>query len=132
LGQLMVNDWKNEDRARQQAVLADLKWWREDFPRLRQAERERLAARDPAPGPQAEPWRPVLEEDVRLRARYQEEIHREMLAQWHEGRQLQIRSLSNLQAKHHETMMLIINNMRPSGRYEYNGASGRYEYVPYR
>jgi hypothetical protein len=56
-----------------------------------------------------------------------------MLQQRHEERQLQIRALSNLQAEHHELMKLIIDNIRPSGRYEYNPATGRYDrYVPYR
>src|SRR5438067_1709483 len=53
LGRLIVNDWKNGDQARQKAILADLKWWREDFPKLDPAQRERLVARDPAPGADA-------------------------------------------------------------------------------
>jgi hypothetical protein len=117
LEQLIVNDWKNGDRARQQALLANLKWWREDFPRLSRAEREQLRQ---APGA-----------DARLSARDQEAIARQMLEQWNEAQQLQLRALSDLQAKHHETMMLIINNLRPSGRFEYNPATGRYDrYAP--
>ena len=120
-GQLIVNDWKNGDKARQRAVLADLKWWREDFPKLTPAERDRLIAGDLAPGA-----------DAQQRAREQEAIHMLMLQQLNDSRQLQVRALSNLQASHHETMMLIINNIRPSGRYEYNPATGRYDrYVPY-
>jgi hypothetical protein len=117
LAQLIVNDWKNDDRARQKAFLANLKWWREDFGRLSPAQRERL--------------RQVPDEEARLAARDQQAVHRMMLLQCHEARQLQIRALSNLQAQHHETMMVIIHNMRPSGRYEYNPATGRYDrYVP--
>jgi hypothetical protein len=121
LGQLVVNDWKNGDSARRRAFLADLRWWREDFPKLAPAERERLAAGDPAPGA-----------DPRQSARDLEAIRLLRLQQWNDARRLQIRALSNLGASHHETMMLIIDNMRPSGRYEYNAATGRYDrYVPY-
>src|SRR5262245_32894578 len=69
LGQLVINDWKNGDQARQRAILADLHWWREDFPKLAPAERERLAARDPAPGQAANPPRQVPGGDGRLSAR---------------------------------------------------------------
>ena len=42
-----------------------------------------------------------------------------------------IRLLSDARARHHETMMTIIRNIGPSGRYEYNPSSGRYDrYVP--
>jgi hypothetical protein len=54
------------------------------------------------------------------------------LQQRNDARQLELRALSDLQASHHETMMLIIDNIRPSGRYEYNPTTGRYDrYVPY-
>ena len=33
-GQLAVNDWKNGDKACQHDFLADLKWWRENSPKL--------------------------------------------------------------------------------------------------
>jgi hypothetical protein len=106
LGQMVVNDWRGGDGAKQKAVLADLKWWREDFPKLNGA-------------------------DPRLSAREQEAIRMARLQQWNDARQQEIRALSNLQASHHETMMVIINNMRPTGRYVYNPATGRYDrYVP--
>jgi hypothetical protein len=117
LATLVVNDWKNGDRARRTAVLADLKWWREDFPKLGPAERERLAARPAAP-------------DIaraRMSAQEIQAIHRLQLQQRHDAGQLQIRALSNLQAKHHETMMLIIGNLRPTGRYVYNPSTGRHD-----
>ena len=107
LAQLVVNDWKNGDRARQKAILADLKWWREEFPRLGREDRERLAARQAAQAADA--------------------IQTFQLQQWNDARQQQVRALSNLQARHHELMMQIIANMRPSGRYVYNPASGRYD-----
>jgi hypothetical protein len=113
LAQLVVNDWNNGDSARQRAILADLRWWRENCPRL--------AAGDPAPAG-----------DPRQSARELEAIQLLRLQQRNDERQLQIRALSNLQASHHETMMSIIDNIRPSGRYEYNPASGQYDrYVPY-
>jgi hypothetical protein len=132
LGPLIVNDWKNGDKARQGAFLADLKWWREDFPKLGQAERERLVAKDQAPSPYVNPSRQAPGDVARLQARDMEAIHLAQLQQLNEARQLQIRALSNLQASHHETMMMIIDNLRPSGRYEYNPATGRYDrYGPY-
>ena len=112
LGQLAVNDWKNGDKARQRDFLADLRWWREKS--------TTLAAGDAPRGP-----------DPRQPARDLEAIQLLRLQQLNDARQLQIRALSNLQASQHETMMLIIDNMRPSGRYEYNPATGRYDrYVP--
>jgi hypothetical protein len=117
LGQLVINTWRNGDRARQNVILAELKWWREDFPRLSATARERPVAGGPAPRPAG------LDQDA---------IHRLLVQQWDDARQQQIRALSDLQASHHETMMRIIDNMRPSGRYEYNPATGRNDrYVPY-
>src|SRR5262245_53106222 len=34
LRQLAINDWKNSDARQRTAILAALKWWREDFPKL--------------------------------------------------------------------------------------------------
>ena len=107
LAQLVVNDWANGDRARRKAILADVTWWREEFPKLSKADRERLAARPATQTADA--------------------IHRLELQQRNNAQQVQIRALSNLQAQHHETMMLIIANIRPSGRYVYNPSSGRYD-----
>jgi hypothetical protein len=116
LGQLVVNTWRNGDRARQNVILAELKWWWEDFPRLSAAGRERLVAGGPAPRPAG------LEQNA---------IHRLLVQQWDEARQQQIRALTDLQASHHETVMRIIDNMRPSGRYEYDPVTGRNDrYVP--
>jgi hypothetical protein len=132
LRQAIANDWKNGDKARQRAFLTDLKWWREDFPKLDRAERERPAARNQAPGQYAERPSQAPGADVRLSARDLEAIQLARLQQYNDARQLEIRALSNLQASHHETMMLIIDNIRPSGRYEYNPATGLYDrYVPY-
>jgi hypothetical protein len=98
-------------------VLAGLGAARADGP----TERERLVARDP-----------VARAEAQQHIRDQEAIHMLRLQQWNDARQLQLRALSNLQASHHETVMLIIDNMRPSGRYEYNPVTGRYDrYVPY-
>ncbi|HVK14330.1 MAG TPA: hypothetical protein VM597_36655 [Gemmataceae bacterium] len=107
LTQLLVNDWKAGDNARRRAILADLTWWRDEFPKLARADRERLAARQAAQTADA----------IRL---FQ-------LQQWNDARQQQIGALSNLQARHHELMMQIIANMRPSGRYVYNPSSGKYD-----
>jgi hypothetical protein len=54
-----------------------------------------------------------------------------MLRLQFDQRQRFLRDLSRVQAEHHETMMLIIRNIGPSGRYEYNPSSGRYDrWVP--
>jgi hypothetical protein len=119
LRQMVINDWKNGDTTRQKAVLADVRWWREVYPKLDPAERDRLAARPSPPG--ADPGQ------ARQFARDAEAIRLLKLQQWNDARNLQIRAISNAQARHHETMMHIINNMRPTGRYEYNPATGRYD-----
>ncbi|HEY8503559.1 MAG TPA: hypothetical protein VIL46_03185, partial [Gemmataceae bacterium] len=91
--------------------------------RLAEAGRERPAGPGQAPGPDPE--------RVRQSARHAEAIRMLMPQQWNDARQAEIRALSNIQAKHHETMMQIINNIRPTGRYEYNPSTGRYDrYVP--
>src|SRR5215218_9455163 len=118
LGRMIVNDWANGDRARQKAILADLAWWREDFPKLGKDDRERLAGRPVGAG---------ADERARQAAQTADAIHLLQLHQGNDARQAQIRALSNLQAKHHETIMAIIGNMRPTGRYVYNPSSGRYD-----
>jgi hypothetical protein len=115
LAQMIANDWANGDRARRKAILADVAWWREEFPKLSKADRQRLAAR---PATVTDPERARQAADA---------IHRLQLQQWNNAQQVQIRALSNLQAQHHETMMLIIANIRPSGRCVYNPSSGRYD-----
>jgi hypothetical protein len=123
LAELIVNDWKNGNKARQETFLAELKWWREDFPRLASAERGRPDAKNQAPAPDVERVRPSVRDT--------EAIHLLKLQQWYDARQLEIRAISNIRAKGHETNMQIINNIRPTGRYEYNPATGRYDrYVP--
>lgn len=117
LRQMVINDWENGDTKRQKTVLADLKWWREDYPKLTAAERDKLVAKEV--------------EQVHQHARNVEAIHMLKLQIWNDARQAQIRHMSNAQAKHHETMMIIINNLRPTGRYEYNPSTGRYDrWVP--
>jgi hypothetical protein len=60
-----------------------------------------------------------------------EAIKLAMLRMQFDQRQRFLRDLSRVQAEHHETMMVIIRNIGPSGRYEYNPSSGRYDrYVP--
>src|SRR5262249_12531387 len=124
LAQLIVNDWKDGDNKRRQALLASLKWWREDFPKLSKEERMRLAAANTV----------ALQDIERLRqSANAKAIHMRLLQQAFDARQLQILALSNIQAAAHETNMRIIDNIRPTVRYEYNPATGRYDrYVPYR
>jgi hypothetical protein len=124
LAQLIINDWKNGDKARQKAILAELRWWREDFPKLNKADRERLAGTNS--NADADRARQAALEAEAIQ-RLQVQIHMLQLQQWSAATQQQIVALSNLQAKHHETMMIIIGNMRPTGHYEYNPATGRYD-----
>lgn len=117
LRQMVINDWQNGDAKRQKTVLADLKWWREDYPKLSAAERDKLVIKDV--------------EQAHQYARNAETTQMLKLQMWNDARQAQLRHMSNAQAKHHETMMIIINNLRPTGRYEYNPSTGRYDrWVP--
>ena len=124
LAPLIVNDWKNGDVKRRNTMLAALKWWREDFPNLTKDEREQLAAANTK----------MTRDLARQRqASHTQAIHMLMLQQAFDARQLEILAISNIRAKGHEVNMQIINNLRPSGRYEYNPATGRYDrYVPNR
>jgi hypothetical protein len=58
-------------------------------------------------------------------------LQRLRLQQAHDANMAQILALSNISANGHEVNMMIINNMRPAGRYEYNPSTGRYDrFVP--
>src|SRR5262245_66136551 len=46
LRQMVINDWENGDTKRQKTVLADLKWWRDDYPKLSAAERDKLVVKE--------------------------------------------------------------------------------------
>jgi hypothetical protein len=60
-------------------------------------------------------------------------IQMQVLRMRQEQHNQMMRMLSDARARHHETMMTIIRNIGPSGRYEYNPSTGRYDrYVPYR
>src|SRR5918993_1006124 len=61
------------------------------------------------------------------RARRAEQVHLLQLHQRNAARQRQVRALSNLQAQHHETMMTIIGNLRPTWRPVYNPSTGKYD-----
>jgi hypothetical protein len=76
---------------------------------------------------------PAAPAAVAARADHLEAIRLAALMHRQEQRDQMMRMLSEAQARHHETMMLIIRNIAPSGRYEYNSATGKYDrYVPYR
>ena len=123
LMKMVTNDWKTGEAAWPKAVLAAVKWWREDYPKMSPADRDRLAGKTRFAAPP--PDRPGIS------AKEADAIHMAKLKRWHDARMSEIRFLSDAQAKHHETMMRIIDNLRPSGRYEYNPATGRHDrYVP--
>jgi hypothetical protein len=66
-----------------------------------------------------------------MRTRRFEAIQREILKQRQAEKDLTIREINDLRARHHETVMQIIRNIGPSGRYEYNPVTDRYDrYVP--
>jgi hypothetical protein len=69
--------------------------------------------------------------DAQRRARELQAVQLEVLRQRQAANQATLRELSDLQSRHHELMMQIIGNIRPTGRYEYNPATGRYDrFVP--
>jgi hypothetical protein len=94
------------------------------------AGRSRLTARDEQRW--GEGGRPPLSAaEAKLRAQKMQAIQLEILRLRQAHSEITIREINRLQAQHHELMMEIIRNIGPSGRYEYNPATGRYDrYVP--
>jgi hypothetical protein len=124
LTQMVISDWENGDAKRRQSFLAALTWWRDDFPKLCQDQRQKLNSYNTQ----------MIRDLERMRtASNTQAIQMLMLQQAFDARQLQILAISNIRAKGHELNMQIIRNFGPTGRYEYNPATGRYDrYVPYR
>src|SRR5262249_46950291 len=118
VAELIVADWKNGDLKRRLLLLADLKWWREEFPKLSKEQRDRLAANKTTVAQ-------IL--DRQKQASLVEMIHMLQLQQAYDARQAQILAISNITAKGHEVNMQIIRNMGPTYRYEYNPATGSYD-----
>jgi hypothetical protein len=123
--QMMINTWSNGDKGQKEIVLAGLKWWREEYPKLSAAGRERLNANGPAASQ-------GLQQALRSSAN-NDAIHQLQLRLNNDARQREILGVNAAAANGHETNMRIIDNYRPGGRYEYNPATGRYDrWVPYR
>jgi hypothetical protein len=124
LARMIINDWENGDAKRRASFLAALTWWREEFPKLSQEQRQLLSA-----------YNNKLMQDI-ARSRYaqnQQAIQMLLLQQAFDSQQQLILAISNIRAKGHELNMQIIRNFGPTGRYEYNPSTGRYDrYVPYR
>ena len=118
LAEMIVADWKNGDLKRRLTILADLKWWREEFPKLSKDERDRLAAKNAANVQELERLRQVSLAEM---------IHMLRMQQAFNARQQQILAISNITARGHELNMQIIRNMGPTYRYEYNPSTGRYD-----
>jgi hypothetical protein len=92
----------------------------------------RPAARDEQLGDER-PRPPLSAAEAKLRAQKMQAIQLEILRLRKANSQVTIREINRLQAQHHELMMEIIRSIAPSGRYEYNPATDRYDrYVPYR
>ena len=148
LRQLQTEEWGRREKEWKTRWLNFLPAWRDavaadkvDLARLRSASRRTaldglaqgegdavgkwLLARQPAPAA------PAMGAGVMARPGDAEAIKLAMLRMQFDQRQRFLRDLSKVQAEHHETMMVIIRNIGPSGRYEYNPSSGRYDrYVP--
>jgi hypothetical protein len=115
----VVKDWKKMDRAAREEFLNTLKKW-DELVRGPRAERVQ--------------WRMAAQPQLlaRLRIARDDEFSQWLLGLYdNEQRTFQI--LSDIQRRKHETAMTIIRNMAPSGHYEYNPTTGRYDrYVPNR
>jgi hypothetical protein len=113
---LVVADWTSADPAGRDAVLADLKWWRMDFPKLSDAER-----RDPIVPTRRRSWY-----NTNGQRAASQDIEREV--------QLMTVDFTWRQKAHNTNMGIIDKIAGPvhEWRTEYNGATGRYEsrYVP--
>jgi hypothetical protein len=71
--------------------------------------------------------------EAKLRQQKMAAIQLEILRQRQANFDVTIREINRIQSQHHELMKEIIRNIGPSGRYEYNPATGRYDrYVPIR
>jgi len=124
LSQMIVGDWTSGDSKRRQAILAGARWWRDEQSKLSKEDRERLAGRITLAPQEIERLRQSSEAQA---------IQRLILQQTYDARLLQILAINRIAAGGHDLNMRIIDSMRPSGRYEYNPATGRYDrYVPYR
>lgn len=122
--QMIINDWENGDPKRREVFLAALKWWRGEYSKLSKEDRDKLTSVN----------NQMVQEIERMRhASSNQAIQMLILQQAFDARQLEILTMSNIRAKAHEVNMQIIRNIGPSGRYEYNPSTGRYDrYVPYR
>jgi len=117
--QMVINTWTNGDKDQMQVVLATVKWWRDEYPKLNAADRDRLAANRSAEG--------LAAERAALASANEDAIRRLQLNQWFDARQREILGVSAAAAKGHETNMRIIDTYRGRGRYEYNPMTGRYD-----
>jgi hypothetical protein len=118
LVEMIVADWKNGDLKSRLVILAELKWWREEIPKLSKEDRDRLATKNAA----------NMRDLERLRqASLAEMIQILRLQHAFDARQQQIQAIRNITARGHELNMQIIRNMGPTYRYEYNPATGRYD-----
>jgi hypothetical protein len=122
--QMIINDWENGDAKRREVFLVALKWWRGEYSKLSKEDREKLTNVN----------NQMVQEIERMRhASNNQAIQMLILQQAFDARQLEILTISNIRAKAHEVNMQIIRNIGPSGRYEYNPSTGRYDrWVPYR
>jgi hypothetical protein len=143
LRQLQVREWGRNDREWKARWIHFLDVWRDataaggaNADRLRAGIRR--AALDSLGGGDADAvgrWllaRPAAPAAVGLpggvaSANNPDAIAMQVLMRRQEQHNQMMRMMSDAQARHHETMMLIIRNIGPSGRYVYNGATGRYD-----
>ena len=75
----------------------------------------------------------VAAAQAKLRAERMQAIQLEILRLRQTNTDITIHEINRLQLEHHELMKEIIRNIAPSGHYEFNPATGRYDrYVPNR
>jgi hypothetical protein len=118
LREYVVKDWKADPAARE-VLCKTVKTWTE------------MAQAPPA---KRSEWRAAQQPKVLAQLRLAGDERGTWLASLYDNEQLTYKILSNAQRIKHEATMSIIRNITPTGgRYEYNGATGRYDrYVPNR
>jgi hypothetical protein len=132
LQQLVVADWKSGNEAARQTFLADLRWWLEVFPGLRDAERQNVIDKNEHMGGYVERLHRSSNVDASTWYIALEALTLETF-RWRAAMQnMYIQTWRSMIESNRATMTQIARNLAPSGRYEYDPRTGGYDrYVPY-
>src|SRR5262249_47031798 len=114
--QLITADWHKQDTSGRDAFLSDLKWWKETFPKLSKAERQR--------------WQ------IKPTRAYRTYVQRtagedERRAAWLQGMDADARLEGKLEQQRHDGVMKAIGYMAGPAyeyRYVFDARTYRYEY----